>query len=135
MKKTITTFAAMILTSRCLIAGPLDGIWINSDPNTESIPKIEITSDEDGKTELVWWGKTHPQDSRYAPLRLTLLGTSVADKAPNKYGYTTQESGFANMVFFVERQDDKIVLRKLTVFKDESGRSNYHQTLTFGRAE
>ena len=115
--------------------GPLDGVWQNTDPNTRSIPKIEITSYTDGTTEFVYWGRTHPNDSKYGPVGLTLLGSSVEDSSPNTYGYTTRDCLFADAVFFVERQGDQLVLRSLRFFKDGSGRSNYHQTLTFERAE
>ena len=111
--------------------GPLEGVWVNNDSNTRSIPKIEISSRPEGCTDLVWWGRTHPEDSRYGPFDLTMLGDSPGDDAPNKVGYATQDFGFADEIFVVKRDGDAIVLESLTVFKDDSGRSNYHETPRF----
>ncbi|MGB8167132.1 MAG: hypothetical protein WCF18_06545 [Chthoniobacteraceae bacterium] len=128
MRTNIAIIASFIILSSVAFGGPLDGTWINTDAATRSIPKIEITS-----TQFVWWGKTHPENSRYGPLTLTLLGDSVGDPAPDKYGFATQDSGFANEFFFVKLSGSQLVVETLTVFKDGSKRANYHQTLTFAK--
>ena len=115
--------------------GPLDGVWVNVDEATRSIPKIEISG-----TQFVWWGvthmleqggKTHRQDASYGPMKLTLLGDSVGDKSPNKSGYVTEDSNFADRHYVLRRVGEQLVVESLTIFKDGSGRANYHETLTF----
>lgn len=107
-------------------AGPLDGVWINTDAATRSIPRIEISG-----TRFVWWGKTHPTDSKYGPATLVLLGDSVGDTSPDKYGYVSHDAKFADKTFFVKRVGDQLVLEYMTIFKDGSKRANNVQTVTF----
>lgn len=133
MKTRIAIIASFLATQIIALAGPLDGVWVNTDPDTGSIPRIEISSTPEGAAELIWWGKTHPKDSKYGPLKLTMLGDSAGDKTPNRYGYATGDYGFSDNVFFLRRDGDLIVLEALTVFKDKSGRSNYNKTLRFKR--
>jgi hypothetical protein len=120
---TLTAFAGLGASS---LAGPLDGVWINTDPATRSIPKIEISG-----TRFVWWGKTHPKDTKYGPARLTLLGDSTGDASPDKYGYVTHDAKFADKTYFLKRVGDQLVLEYMTVFKDGSKRANNLQTVTF----
>ena len=109
--------------------GPLNGVWINEDAATRSIPKVEIEGNQ-----FVWWGRTHPQDSRYGPFILTLSGDSVEDSSPNKYGYLSESAGFADNIAILKSVGKKLVIEWLTIFKDGSGRSNYHETLTFTKS-
>lgn len=120
---TLTAFLALGLSS---FAGPLDGVWINTDPATRSVPKVEISG-----TQFVWWGKTHPKDTKYGPLTLVLLGDSVGDTSPDKYAYVTNDAKFADKMYFVKRVGDQLVLEYLTIFKDGSKRANNVQTVTF----
>lgn len=130
MKPTLIVFIVLLtffgITKAASLAGPLDGVWINLDPVTRSIPKIEIAG-----TQIVWWGRTHPQDSKYGPMPLTLSGDSVEDKSPDKYGYVSEDVGFANHVMMLKRVGSQLVIEDLTIFKDGSGRANYCETLTF----
>lgn len=126
MKKLFTTFATLIALIGSSFAGPLDGVWINTDAATGSIPKVEITGNQ-----LVWWGKTHPRDSKYGPMPLTLLGDSVGDGSPDKYGYVTEDVKFANHVMIMKRVGEHLVIETLMVFKDGSKRANTLETLTF----
>ena len=109
-------------------ADPLDGVWINTDPSTLTIPKIEIKGNQ-----FVYWGQTHPMHARYGPFTLTLSGDSVEDSFPNKYGYLTEDAGFADNVMMIKRVGEKLVIDSIKAFKDGSGRASYHLTLTFTR--
>lgn len=134
--KTIIKAILLSVAWTCLAtAGPLDGTWINSDPNTRSIPKIRISTSPENGSRLEWWGRTHPEDTRYGPLELHLLGDSVGDHSPDKHGYATEDSGFADYIFLVTTSADDLVLECLTLFKDDSGRSNYRQRLIFKKQQ
>jgi hypothetical protein len=102
MKPTLVVCIVLLtffgITKAASSAGPLDGVWINLDPVTRSIPKIEIAG-----TRIVWWGRTHPQGSKYGPMPLTFSGDSVEDKSPDKYGYVSEDVGFANHVMMLKR--------------------------------
>ncbi len=133
MNKTTTAVLLVMVGTGIASAGPLDGTWINTDQNTRSIPKIRIFSSAKGGPQMEWWGRTHPHDSKYGPLKLHLLGDSTEDRSPDKHGYATQDSGFADNIFFITTSGDQLVLESLTLFKDNSGRSNYRKRLTFNR--
>lgn len=132
MKTTLSFSIALLtflgITKAASFAGPLDGVWVNTKSSDPDIPKVEIVG-----TQLVWWGATTPQESKYGPMPLTLSGDSVEDKSPDKYGYATEDAGFADNVFFIKRDGERLVLDCLTVFKDGSGRANYRVTYTFTR--
>lgn len=63
-------------------AAPLEGVWVNTNPDTDSVPKIEIEIDDNDKATLIWWGKTHPKNSRYGPLKWKLYYQAMGDKNP-----------------------------------------------------
>ena len=131
MNKTAIALLLSIACTCIASAGPLDGTWINTDQNTRSIPKIRIVSTAKDGPQMEWWGRTHPQDSKYGPLKLYLLGDSAADRSPDKHAYAREDSGFADKIFFITTSGDQLVVESLTVFKDKSGRTNYRQRLTF----
>lgn len=127
MKQLFTTFATLIALSAYSFAGPLDGVWINTDATTRSITKVEITG-----TQIVWWVKNYKQDTKIIkPWTLTLLGDSVDDSSPNKYGYVARDSVVANKVMMIKRVGEQLIIESLTVFKDDPKRANYQLTLTF----
>ena len=131
------TFLLSIACTSLASAGPLDGTWVNIDQNTRSIPKIVIASTAKEGTQLRWWGKTHPQDSEYGPVKLSLLGNSASDPSPDKHAYAREDDGFADKVFIITTSGDQLVLECLTLFKanDKLGRSNYREHQTFKRQQ
>ena len=129
----ISLLAAFILSAALAassFAGPLDGEWVNTDAHTRSIPKIEIEG-----TQFVWWGKTHPQDSKFGPSELTFLSDSVCEGSPERSGYVKEDKGFADCSFVIKRVGEQLVVELLTIFKDGSGRSNLLVTETFGKQQ
>ena len=136
--KTISKFLLFsVVCTGIATAGPLDGTWINIDPNTRSIPKITITSTSKGGTQFEWWGKTQPQDSKDGPFKLSLLGDSARDPSPDKHAYSREDHGFADKVFFITSAGDQLVVECLTLFKqdDKLGRSNYREHLIFKKQQ
>lgn len=126
MKPLFAILVTLITLSAPLFAGPLDGVWMNTDPATRSMPQVEI----DG-AKFIWWGKTHPENSKYGPFELTFFGDSVSDESPNKYGYIVSDSGFATRTMTIKLDGEQLVVESFTVFKDDSGRANYRNIQTF----
>jgi hypothetical protein len=127
----------LVIACTCSVAsaGPLDGTWVNTDRDTDSIVKVRITSSSPQHAQFEWWGRTHPRDSKYGPLKLHLFGDSTGDRLPVKHGYAKEDCGFAEKVFFMTTSGDQLVIECLTIFADDDHlhRSNYRQRLTFVR--
>ncbi len=105
--------------------GSLDGIWINTDSATNSIPRVEISG-----TQFVWWSKMAPEDRKNGPIKLTLQGNSEVDDSPAKHGYTSE--AFDEKFFIVRPVGEQLVLETMTILKgDSEQRANYLSTLTF----
>ena len=127
MKKLLISLTAFIASAILSFGGPLDGVWINTDAATESIPKVEISG-----TQFVLWFKASIV-SKAGPIKLTLLGDSMDDEAPDKYGYASSDDKFADRTYIVKRVGEQLVVEELTIFKDGSKRANYQLTLTFNK--
>ena len=127
MKKLLISLTAFIASAILSFGGPLDGVWINTDAATESIPKVEISG-----TQFVLWFKASIV-SKTGPIKLTLLGDSMDDEAPDKYGYASSDDKFADRTYIVKRVGEQLVVEDLSIFKDGSKRANYQLTLTFNK--
>ncbi|MDF1738970.1 MAG: hypothetical protein P1U86_07410 [Verrucomicrobiales bacterium] len=131
--------AAVLLTFLLLSSGtlsadepsPLEGNWVNTDPETQSAPGIEIEIDDDGKGTFFWWGKTHPEDSRYGPFDLKLYGKSVGDHQPPAFGTAVHKTNFSKILFTLELDGGYLKVQMFTEFTDDSGRKPYCNRLTF----
>ena len=121
MKATITALTILLLVTSNTYAGPLEGIWINNDPDTRSISKIEITK-EDTVYGLQLWSVIGGKSERRAPIELEMLGDSVDDSNPTKYGYAQQELNWATKRYVLKRNGDKLELEILTIFVPPSER-------------
>lgn len=129
------TLIGLALSQATSIAGSLDGTWINADSVTRSIPRIEISSPTDDRTELVKWNQTLPKHTKSSPVNLVMLGDSVEDRSPDKYGYATIDLKFADQVIIAKRSESQLVLEIITIFKDNSKRANYVENLVFNKIE
>ena len=121
MKATITALTILLLVTSNTYAGPLEGIWINNDPDTRSISKIEITK-EDTVYGLQLWSVIGGKSELRAPIELEMLGDSVDDPNPTKYGYAQQEFNWATKRYVLKRNGDKLELEILTIFVPPSER-------------
>jgi hypothetical protein len=134
-----TTSVASLLTSLLLNFGilsaeeasPLKGTWLNTNPDTDSVPKIEIEIDDNGKATFIWWGKTHPENAKYGPIDLKLYGKSVGDNKPATSGTTVHETHFSDMLFTLTMDGGYLKVLRFTEFTDESGRKPFCLSLTF----
>ncbi len=110
---------------------PLEGNWINTNPDTGSAPRIEIEIDANGKGTFVWWGKTSPENSKYGPFDLSLYGKSVSDNRPPSFGTAVHETHFSKMRFTLELDGGYLKVLMFTEFTDDSGRKPYCDRMTF----
>ena len=102
---------------------PLVGHWINSNPDTNSIARINITEAEDklqlqvfaiGPDGLIDWGT--------APAEVFAANPSSSTGA----GFTgTYDFGFAEARFQAMIMKGLLVLAQFHTFKDDSKRANY----------
>ena len=92
-------------------AGQLDGAWIMTEGR--GVPSVEITSTRAGGAQFSWWADTVPENTKYGPFKMVLLGDSISDKSL-KYGYATEDAGFCEHVFFLKLDGEQLVLEMLT---------------------
>ncbi|MDB4429502.1 hypothetical protein OAF06_01565 [Akkermansiaceae bacterium] len=121
IKTSITALISLFLVTSNTYASSLKGIWINTDPDTRSISKIEITK-EDTVYGLQLWEVFSGKSERRAPIELEVLGDSVDDPNPAKYGYAQKEFNWATKRYILRRKGDKLELEILTIFVPPSER-------------
>ena len=121
MKPTIAFLIGLFFVTSNTYASPLEGIWINADPDTRLFSKIEITK-EDAENGLQFWLALGGNPERRAPIELELLGDSVEDPEPTKYGYAKKELDWATKHYILRRKGDKLELEILTIFVPPSER-------------
>jgi|AACY02.1.fsa_nt_gi hypothetical protein len=121
MKATITALIFLFLVTSNTYAGPLEGIWINADPDTRSFSKIEITK-EDTVYGLQLWLVASGDSEPIASIELEVLGDSVDDPNPTKYGYAQRDLDWATKRYILRRKGDELELEILTIFVPPSER-------------
>lgn len=116
---------------RWLIAAEdaLVGTWLNTNPATQSIPKVEIF--RDGPTLKVrFWGRTHPQDTPFGPPDplFVLSNHSEAANRPAKppiaTAFATHKADFAIYHFTLRLSEEGLRIEAITLFTDDSKRSD-----------
>jgi len=112
-------------------ASPLEGVWINTNPDSGSAPKIEIEIDSSDKATFIWWGKTSPENSKYGPFELKLYGRSPRDNKAPGFGTAVHETSFSDMHFALEMDGGYLKVPMFTEFKDDSGSDPYCVKMTF----
>ena len=153
MNKTAPAVLAVMFLATAMIAPPfswaeetkpawmikaekaLVGTWENTNPKTQSIPKIEIEFDKDDALVIRFWGRTSPKDSPFGPPDPLLILSSHTDtelpKDFKEIAFATHKADFALKHFTLKLRDDTIHLEGVTIFSDSSGRSNRISTATF----
>ena len=120
-KTIIPIIALLLLMPIHLMGSPLEGIWLNIDPNTRSVSKLQITKGDKGH-ELVLWKSVGGKGERQAPVELKLLGDAVRDPNPPKYGYAQEDYDWATKRYILNRDGDELELEILTIFVPPSER-------------
>lgn len=125
LPKPLLTCLALLLFSGAIASdNPLVGTWTNLNKSTRSCPKFEISVNENGEAEFVWWGKTHPEDSRYGPFPLEIERNGKSAKAEHI-------TSFSEMEFNLKLRGGEITLEISTEYTDDSGRNDYTLEETF----
>jgi hypothetical protein len=104
---------------------PFVGTWTNVDPFTGGVTQIQITSDASGH-HIEAWGACVPTDCEWGKVDLDLLGTSVSDNTPD-YAIGQWDPGFKDATITLEVMDGGLIADLYNVYKDDSGRQNFHQ--------
>lgn len=99
------------------------GKWVNVDPETRDISSIVVKKENDSWT-IQAWGKCHPTDCEWGAVPLNMIGDSTTDKTFD-CAFAEWKFDFSMKYLTMRIQGDKLVVEKITVFKDNSNRSNY----------
>lgn len=124
MKKITTTIALLIAATSSLVAGPLEGTWVNTDAASKH-QKVIITTDPEKGTKFTSYYEGDIQIEE----NIQLIGDSVAEKSPDKYGHLIKDLGWAKRTYFISRKGDNLVIRVVAVFTDK--RSGYLNTRVY----
>lgn len=110
------------------------GTWLNPDPQTMSMPKVEIT-EEAGAYKIRFWGQLNATNAAPfgPPTDLFLLSGHLDSTATNvlnatTVAFATHRAGFADKHFTLHLIDGELQLQEVIIFTDGSRRSNrlYH---------
>ncbi|KAA3656509.1 MAG: hypothetical protein DWQ10_15225, partial [Calditrichaeota bacterium] len=112
------------------------GNWINVDPEG-GLTKLTI-SEGKNSWEIEGWGKCQPRDCDWGKVPFNLIGTSISDKL-FQIGFASWEFEGASKVeiksfITVKLIGEKLFVEKITIFTDDSGRSNYRSVHLLKRA-
>ena len=116
----------------------LVGTWANTAARTDAIPKIEIVV-EGGVLKIQPWGRTHPHDTPFGPPDPLLVLSRYSDRQPapegKAFAFATHKADFAMKFFTLTLRDRELDLEEVTVFTDNSGRSNRVYYATFAKRQ
>jgi hypothetical protein len=114
------------------------GTWHNLNPETQSIPKIDIV-EENGILKIRFWGRTHPEDSPFGPPDpLHLLSThsdipAAKVKQTEAVAFATHRADFAIRHFSLKFVGENLHLEGVTLFTDNSKRLDRLYSAVFAR--
>lgn len=108
------------------------GEWTNVDQKSRSITKVIITND--GDLTIQAFGKCHPNDCDWGTTKLHLVASMDGDSYNNPFDFcfATWENDAANYSMRLNvgsGPNPKLHIESVTIFKDNSGRRNYHLDL------
>lgn len=113
------------------VLDPYLGTWTNVDGDTRGLTKVQITK-VGSEHKVQAWGACEPTDCDWGKTDLTMLGTSVSDTTPNDYAFGEWDHGFKDATVTMDLTRSGIVVDMYNVFKDGSGRENYHTRYLLG---
>ena len=114
----------------------LVGTWLNTNPATQSIPKVEIFRDG-AQLKIRFWGRTHPQDTPFGPPDALFVLSDYSEaanrssKPPIATAFATHKADFAMLHFTLRLSDQGLRIEGVTLFTDDSKRSNRIMVETF----
>ena len=107
------------------------GEWVNRDNGTRGLKRLMVTSDG-SKWSINAWGSGGGGEIPWGETKLALLGKNVAAREL-PYGFATWSPGFADTYLILRLEKEALEAEVLTIFKDDSGRSNYRSVESFRR--
>ena len=114
----------------------LVGTWLNTNEATQSIPKVEIFRDGPA-LQIRFWGRTGSQDTPFSPVDALFVLSDYSERAlhppkpPTTIAFATHQAGFAIKHFTLRLTDDGLRIEAVTLFTDDSRRSNRTQVETY----
>lgn len=112
------------------------GLWVNTDPNTGGITRLEIAT-SGSSVSVHAWGKFTPQDCDWGQVTGTLYASSVGENLPqNARALTAIFNTSFNQTILVMHpaRSEQLQVETLARFTDNSGRSHYNSVYTFARS-
>ena len=107
------------------------GTWDNVDPATGGL-KLMV-SVEAGEFQIRAWGKCQPTDCDWGTVPLHLIGSSVEDQSFER-AFATWDPEFATTHLMIHIDGEQLAVEIVTIFKDESGRSNFRRLFLLRRS-
>ena len=105
------------------------GSWVNVNSDTDGITELKVTSTPGGN-KISAYGQCHPTDCNWGRTDLHLLGEDVSDNSPT-WAIARWGKGFAETTLVLRSRGERLQGTTYTVFKDDSGRSNYRASYQF----
>ncbi len=144
MRKTVLGLAALILTlaiqsSAFAQVNQFEGDWVNVDPNTSGVTKLNINVFYLFGIRIITvraWGQCHPTDCDWGSVGATAYAPGVSDDldATARALTATFNPGFAVKLMVIKPlRGGRLQADVYTRFTDGSGRTNYNATYIFKR--
>jgi len=103
---------------------PLVGTWLNADKSTPSLVKI-ILSQSGGDLFIEAFGACVPSPCPWGKVKATAFSSGVSSNGATSF-LAHYDQGFADRTVTGSLFEGALVVDIFTVFKDNSGRDNYH---------
>jgi len=108
----------------------LVGEWVNTNPKTRALRRLVVSRQGEGWSIAAWGHAAIDGEIAWEKVKLTLLGEDIETKAL-PYGFATWEFGWNTTHLILRVAKEELVVERLTIFKDKSGRSNYRMVEKF----
>ena len=131
--------AILLLAALTVGAGPQDfaGSWINVDPHTNGITRIDIEQLPSGALEARVFGKCHPSDCDWGSEPLITYGSSITD-SDHTAATVSYDFGWSRQILTLQLERElpveRIQLMAFAQFTDRSGRQNTHHAYALERS-
>ena len=108
------------------ISEKIVGGWVNEDVDTRSLTKIGVS--QSGRSlNAHAWGSCSRVDCDWGTTSVAMVGSSISDTTPYR-SVAEWDHGFSEVFTMSRVTGGDLIVESFTVFKDDSGRYNYHTT-------
>lgn len=111
------------------------GKWVNVDPNTRGITKLDIQISGNSATVQAW-GKASPADIDWGRINAVPFAPNVSTSpaATTRTLMAIYDTNFCKRYLIIHSGGSRISVEVYTVFTDNSNRSNYLEVSVFTRS-